>query len=278
MEHKYIAVEGLNLAHIEKNPEAAQTIFFIHGNSGSSLTWSKQLESVLLSDFRLIAFDLPGHGFSDDSPNPDLDYSPIRLGQIMADAVSRLAVRQPYILIGFSLGTNIIGEMLYRNLTPAGIVLVSSCVINTVSDLQTVFLPNENANNFFSDSVSAENLAKLARDCFYLPDTNEMEKFKTDFQKTKVPFRSTLMKKAGEGAVNDEIELLEKIGLSILTIFGNEDKIVNVDYLDTIPLVIWQNAIYKLPQAGHFVHIDQAEKVNQLISDYVAEMFTIGRA
>jgi pimeloyl-ACP methyl ester carboxylesterase len=275
---KNFTVQGIKLAYLEKNPHEKKCIFFIHGNSGSSLTWSKQLESPLFSDFRIIAFDLPAHGSSESSPNPDIDYSPIILGKIMAQAVKSLAGDQSYILAGFSFGTNVIGEMLSYDLKPAGIILVSSCVISSVTDLQKVFLPNPNAGNFFIDSFSREGLDKLALDCFFLQNNMESEKFKYDFENTTAPFRSILMKKAGEGAVSDEIEFLRKTGLPILTIFGNEDKIVNINYLDAIPFTTWQNTIYKLPEAGHFVHIDQSELLNQLIFDYAIEMVTIGHA
>ena len=87
-----------------------------------------------------------------------------------------------------------------------------------------------------------------------------------------------LMKTAGEGAVNDEIKFLNETGVFILTIFGKEDKIVNVHYLDAIPFNTWKDEIYKLPAAGHFVHVDQPEIFNQLISRYVNEMFTANRA
>ena len=269
MEQKFISVDGLNLAYREKNPSADKTIYFIHGNSGSSSTWSKQLDSPLFSDIQLIAFDLPGHGMSDSSSNPAIDYSPARLGTIMAEAVNALATNHSYILIGFSFGTNIIGEMLCNNLNPAGTILASSCIINSIADLQTVFLPNQNGNNFFNDSIPREDLEKLAFDCFYLQDRRELEKFKTDFENTKMPFRSTLLKKAVEVNISNEIDCLKKKNFSTLIIFGKEDKIVNVDYLDSIPDSQWNKTIHKLPGAGHFVHIDQPEIFNQLIFNYL---------
>jgi len=274
MQRRFTTVDGISLAYIEKNPQAHKTIFFIHGNSGSSRTWNKQLESPLFSSFRLVAFDLPAHGFSSPSSNPDNDYAPITLGKIMAEAVSSLSGDGSYILIGFSFGTNIIGEMLLHDLKPAGIILVSSCVISSVSDLQKVFLPNPIAGMFFNDFISSDDLNTLALDCFFLRNSAEQDIFKSDFENTKTPFRSTLMKKAGEGAVSNEIELLKKMGLSILIIFGSEDKIVNVDYLDTVQLKTWETEIYKLPMAGHFVHLDRSELCNRLISDYAGEIFT----
>lgn len=46
------------------NPEGPP-VLFIHGWSQNHLCWVKQYESAALADFRLIAFDLRGHGMSD---------------------------------------------------------------------------------------------------------------------------------------------------------------------------------------------------------------------
>ena len=269
MQQKFVEIGGLTIAYQEKNSSSSRTIFFIHGNSGSSLTWSKQLESSLFSDFRLIAFDMPAHGMSNASSDPGKDYSPVMLGKIMAEAVNNLAADHPYILIGFSFGTNIIGEMLCHNLKPAGIILAGSCVIRSVSDLQTVFLPNPNGNSFFNDPIIPEALEKLALDCFYLQDSIELEKFKNDFENTKRPFRSKLMEKASAGEVSDEIGYLKGMNFYTLIVFGKEDKLVNVDYLDGIPDSTWKKKIHKLQRAGHFVHVDQSDVFNQLVSNYV---------
>jgi len=271
---RYIPINGLKLSYVEHNENSDKIIFFIHGNSGSFNTWHSQLSSAAFQNYRLIAIDLPGHGSSESSSNPDVDYSPIRIGKMIAEVVNILAANESYILVGFSFGTNVIGEMLLNNVEPVGIILVSSCVLSSVNDLQKIFLPNPNSANFFKDSISSEDLEKLALDCFYVKDDVALERFKSDFKNTKAPFRSTLMKKASEGAVSDEIKLLRQAGVASLTVFGKEDRIVNVDYLDGISIRTWRDTIYKLPAAGHFVQNDQAEAFNQLASNYINNLFT----
>jgi non-heme chloroperoxidase len=49
----------------------AQAILFIHGWSQSHLCWQKQFESELADKFRLVAFDLRGHGMSDMPIGPE---------------------------------------------------------------------------------------------------------------------------------------------------------------------------------------------------------------
>lgn len=60
MEVKFIKTGETDLAYLEKNSQAGQTIFFIHGNPGSKRIWSKQFDSTFLDNYRLVFFDLPG--------------------------------------------------------------------------------------------------------------------------------------------------------------------------------------------------------------------------
>ena len=45
-------------------------VVFIHGWSQNHLCWDKQYESALRDEFRLVAFDLRGHGMSEAPPGP----------------------------------------------------------------------------------------------------------------------------------------------------------------------------------------------------------------
>jgi pimeloyl-ACP methyl ester carboxylesterase len=60
---------GLKLHVQETGPVDAQPILFIHGFSQCGLAWMKQMHSELARDFRLIAMDIRGHGFSEKPRN-----------------------------------------------------------------------------------------------------------------------------------------------------------------------------------------------------------------
>jgi non-heme chloroperoxidase len=56
---------GLQLYVEETGNPNGRPILFIHGFSQCRLAWSKQLDSDLAQDFRLIAIDIRGHGLSE---------------------------------------------------------------------------------------------------------------------------------------------------------------------------------------------------------------------
>ncbi len=117
LQTKKITIDkDITLSYVEENELFDETIFFIHGNSGSSNTWRKQLSSEILSTYRLVAFDLPGHGASPALENPE-GYNVIYLAKLIAAAIRKLS-KGVYYIIGLSLGTNICAEMISFDISP----------------------------------------------------------------------------------------------------------------------------------------------------------------
>lgn len=267
MEPQFITIEGIRLAYLEKNPQGEKTIFFIHGNSSSFNIWREQFASQLLSCHRLVAFDLPAHGRS-ASPH---DYSLPGLGRVMAMAVRELAVGQEYILCGVSLGVNIVAEMLGYAATPKGIVAISSCAIGGVYTMEVVFRPGVDMRVSLEDDVSKEELRQYwteANLCVHDEKGENYRQFEKDYFIVEENFRSKMFAAVMAGQIGDEIALFRQSGLPMLVAFGGEEKVCNIDYLDDAGLQLWQNTVFKIPGAGHFVNIDLPERTNELMAAF----------
>lgn len=273
MNQNFITINGLKIAYFEKNPTADKMIFFIHGNSCSSRMWAKQLHSELLTNYRLIAFDLPGHGKSSASENPLEDYSPIGTAKILSSAVSKLAGKAPCILVGFSYGTNLVAEMLEYDVAPLGIVLMGACVIGQNFGLEKAFAQRTTPSIFSYNETEVGLVESFFLESMNAGNEKDLQNAIEDYLSANPVFKPTIFRTAGEGKITDEIQNLKNLGIPVCLIFGKTDRLVNIDYLDESPFSIWTNSVYKLPGAGHWVNIDDAAKVNQLISDYADEMF-----
>ncbi len=90
----------------EAGPSDAQAVLFIHGNSSSSAVFEKQFDSGLAERYRLLAFDLPGHGDSPDAADPEAAYSMPSYAEAAADLLTALGIAQP-VVMGWSLGGHI---------------------------------------------------------------------------------------------------------------------------------------------------------------------------
>lgn len=60
---------------VEERGEGKVSLLLIHGNSSCRGVFRHQLESSLTEKYRLIAFDLPGHGESTNAPDPQRSYT-----------------------------------------------------------------------------------------------------------------------------------------------------------------------------------------------------------
>ncbi len=269
-EPKSITVNHLQIAYAEINPGAKNVIFFLHGNSGSGRTWHKQLADPALSDYRMIAFDLPAHGDSAASAKPEDDYNLPSLGHTMATAIKQLSNGNTFVVAGFSLGSNVLTEAL-TEMKPAGIVLTGSSVAGVNHTMDKIFLPGLDGTVFFSDAASAESIGKLAEDIAYQPSEADKQLTIDDYKRAKPGFRPAFIKTVMEGKVSDEIALMQNTGLPVLVVFGESEKMVNAGYLDDMPFTVWKNQIYKLPEAAHAVQSDQPAAFNALLKAYCAE-------
>ena len=98
---------GLRLHVREWGPADGPPILFIHGWSQNHLCWARQYESALAGEFRLVAYDLRGHGMSEAPLEPE-HYTD---GKLWADDVAaiieELRLDRP-VLVGWSYGAFVI--------------------------------------------------------------------------------------------------------------------------------------------------------------------------
>jgi pimeloyl-ACP methyl ester carboxylesterase len=94
---------GLRLHVREWGRADGPPILLIHGWSQNHLCWAKQYESALADEFRLVAYDLRGHGMS-EAPLAAEHYSDPRLWADDVEAIiDQLRLSRP-VLVGWSYG------------------------------------------------------------------------------------------------------------------------------------------------------------------------------
>jgi non-heme chloroperoxidase len=102
---------GLRLHGREWGRADGPPIVFIHGLSQSHLCWARQYESALAEEFRLVAYDLRGHGMSQAPPEPE-HYADGRLwADDLAAVIEQLRLDRP-VLVGWSYGGFVICDYL----------------------------------------------------------------------------------------------------------------------------------------------------------------------
>jgi non-heme chloroperoxidase len=128
--HEILGGGGLKLHAREWGNPKGPALLFIHGWSQSDLCWLNQVRGDLASIFRIVTFDLRGHGLSDKPSGPE-HYAD---GQLWADDVAAVidqtGLAQPT-LVAWSYGGYIVADYLraHGDARIGGINLVGAAVI-----------------------------------------------------------------------------------------------------------------------------------------------------
>jgi non-heme chloroperoxidase len=98
---------GLQLHVREWGRSDGPPILFIHGWSQNHLCWAKQYESALADEFRLVAYDLRGHGMSEAPLEPEHYTDDGLWADDVAAIVNALRLDRP-VLVAWSYGSFVI--------------------------------------------------------------------------------------------------------------------------------------------------------------------------
>jgi non-heme chloroperoxidase len=98
---------GLQLHVREWGRAGGPPIVFIHGWSQNHLCWAKQYESALADEFRLVAYDLRGHGMSEAPLAPE-HYTEATLWADDVAAIMDALGLERSVLVGWSYGAFVI--------------------------------------------------------------------------------------------------------------------------------------------------------------------------
>src|SRR6202790_4344818 len=104
LKYKPIAVktpDGLTIAAQEWGNPNGPEILFIHGFSQSHLSWIRQVDSDLAKDFRMVTYDLRGHGSSDKPFEPERYKDSKAWGDEVQAVIDAAALKRP-VLVGWS--------------------------------------------------------------------------------------------------------------------------------------------------------------------------------
>jgi len=123
------APDGVKIAVQESGNPAGAPVVFIHGLLGSHLNWDKQVNSPQLQRYRLITYDLRGHGLSAKPTRAKAYTDGQRWAQDLASVITASHARKP-VLVGWSLGGVVISNYLatYGDGNLAGAVYVDGVI------------------------------------------------------------------------------------------------------------------------------------------------------
>lgn len=245
-------------------------VLFIHGNSSCKEIFGRQLVSELGLRYRMIAFDLPGHGASSDAPDPSRTYSIHGFADAAIALVDGLGV-DTAVVVGWSLGGHAALEMLAR--WPG---TVAAWITGTPpaggGDMQEAFLPSNHMALTFKDAFTDEEAA------IYAGETvggriDHLHPWMIDAcKRADGRFRPLMLQSAIEGLDLDGRKIAETAPQPLAVVSGGKEPFVSNAFLKTVAYNnLWDGKVHILDGLGHMPFWQAAEEVNPLLARFLDE-------
>ncbi|KXF77307.1 alpha/beta hydrolase [Paramesorhizobium deserti] len=259
--------DGTMLVGEAQGDPAAPEILFIHGLRQSRLSWEKQFDDPALKGFRIVSFDLRGHGDSDKPASPDAYSDADNWADDVAAVIRAAKLRRP-VLVGWSLGGYVAGAYLrkYGGSDIAGVNLVDA-----VTKLSADLLTGEAAE--FTRTTTSHDLAErtaatadFLAACFHrLPSDEEMQRM--------LVVNGMTARVVNEGFVATKTTDLEPAFKTydgpILLTHGVHDRLVRVAMSERIKAIHPNSRLSLFSESGHSPFYEEPVRYGRELAEFV---------
>jgi len=220
----------LNVQESIPSSTSLPAILLIHGNSFCLKVWKHIFNSPLAETHRIIAFDLPGHGSSEDAFEPQKSYNQPAYAEAAVELLQELKVEK-VIVVGWSLGGHIAIEMIPRFPELQGIMIMGTPpVASGELDQAFTFGPGGAQASFAArDELTAEDLQNFAHGCADAPYEDWMLECvtRTDGKARKIMF-STFNEHLKKF---DQKQIMANTTVPVAVVNGKDEPFINLDYV-----------------------------------------------
>lgn len=270
MEQQYIKINEHQIAYnrIGRGP----TVLFVHGVASHSFLWH-DIMTRLADEYDVIAVDLLGCGASDKPEN--VDYSIAVQADILMELIDKLNLA-PLHLVGHDVGGGVVQLMAVKRpeqlidltmMNPVGydywpVQPITTMRLPVIRGLSASVMNSNMLRMVIRRALYNKNLlTKQLMDKFWQPFTTEEGK-KGFFQLIRCINNRLLM---------DITEKLRQLKLPVLLIRGDADAYLSYKILRDLNNDIPGSRLAHVAKAGHFLQIDEPEKITELLQEFFAE-------
>ena len=258
--------DGLSLACYETGNPDGPEVLFIHGFSQCSQCWQAQMTDLELQKrFRLVAYDIRGHGASGKPDDPRHYGSDDLFANDTRAVMRRLGLKRP-VLAGWSYAGRLIGDYV-RAFGTGGIAGINYVCARTNND--PAF---KGPGTRFLDAMCGSDAALEAgatrafvRACFSrMPAPQDLERIIAYNMSVKPHIRRAhLARSASDGAV------MASIAVPVLVTQGAEDQLVLKGLADVTVAAVPGARLSLYDGIGHSPFAEDPERFNLELADFV---------
>jgi non-heme chloroperoxidase len=268
--HKPIAVKTEDRLSITAqdwgNPNGRE-ILFIHGLSQSHLSWVRQLRSSLLTEHRVVTYDLRGHGNSEKPPDEAYYAEGRRWGDELAAVIAATGLKRPT-LVGWSLGGVVITNYLARH---GGDKIAAINFVDAGTKLDAAVFGDANARigPTLVDpdlAVRIQGLRTFLRACFALqPDPGTFELMLAYNAMPPIEVHRAMTKITIDGAD----AALRALRVPVLVTHGEQDQLFRIAVSQYTASAVPNAQLSVYANAGHSPFFEDSARFNRELAALV---------
>ena len=260
------APDGVTLAVQEAGNPDGPAIVFIHGLLGSHLNWDAQVNSPLLQRYRMITYDLRGHGLSGKPSDAQAYADGNRWADDLAAVIKASHAEKP-VLAGWSLGGVVISNYLarYGDSRIAGALYVNGVI--ELKPEQIVAHPEVYRDLNSTDlKTHLDTVRTFLALCFHTPpDTQTFERLFAN-----AAMASWDMQKAVQSMTVEAARGLGNAKVPVLLLYGARDALVQARPSIARATQLNPNVQSKLYEhSGHAPFVEEAERFNRDLAAFI---------
>ena len=257
--------DGLTISAQEWGNPAGPEILFIHGFSQSHLSWMRQVDSELAKEFRIVTYDLRGHGNSDKP----LDAARYRDSKAWGDEVQAVidtaGLKRP-VLVGWSyagrvisdyLATHGAGQLAGINFVDAPIKIDPAVIGDNIKNLPLM--------------ASEDLVTNIAATRSFLHGCFSRQPSADDYE-TMLAFNMMVLPKVRAGLGGrplDASDMMSKLKLPVLVTHGAEDRNAKVGAGQYTASIIPGAKLSIYEGIGHSPFYEDAPRFNTELAAFV---------
>ncbi|WOI52155.1 alpha/beta hydrolase [Parvularcula sp. LCG005] len=244
-----------------EGPQDGYPVILLHGFTFSLETWD-QWADALSPNFKVIRYDLMGHGLT--GPDPQERYSPEERAATIGDVMDALDIEEA-VIVGNSLG----GLAAWRFAADhpervKRLVLVSpgAYAMNGVADEPVPVPP---ALAYYLREVPEVGLRASIGRIYSYPDRISADRLQTLYDMMKRPGNGdAFVKSIEEFVLPDPAAALAKVTSPTLLLWGTEDKVIPVDHAGRLLGHLPNAQLVLYPGIGHVPQEESAKSIRDV--------------
>lgn len=264
----FIATHHGKISYMQSRPEGP-AVLFIHGNSSCKEVFAKQFSDPALADYRLVAIDLPGHGASEDAPDPEATYHFGGYAEMAEQVIEALDLGAPHVF-GWSLGGHIGLEMVGRGTALKGLMISGTPPVTPdPASLMAAFNIDPQAENLTGKRDFTEEDAVA-----YATHTSNVDgvldpHFLAMCRRTDGRAREIMFGAAVAGKALDECEIVASMTAPLAIVNGIDDPFIRPEYFDGLTYgSLWEQGVVRVEGAGHAPFLQRPDIFNRLLAGF----------